>query len=383
MMQKKELSSERKFLINPFPLALYLYDMKHIFLFIFLCISSLAIAQYDYIPVFKGQQGDILLSSMVSEYKPVVVLSYSDARNELYTSIDNNNGDVSGIYTDHSVFLPANEANPIQFLLMNNSVDGINCEHTYPQSKGAGNGNARSDMHHLYPARAQVNSSRGSKPFGENIDSDTDTWFYLNQSQSSIPNASTRDNFSESDILAFEPRESVKGNIARGMMYFYTMYKAEADNADPDYFPSQIETLCEWHFTDPVDQAEWERTMKIGAIQGNNPNPYVLDCSVASRTFCSQISDACAELVPSSEIEFTPSFKIYPNPSIDQINIEVDQKSKVSSLKMISIYGQVVYQTSTFNNSKISIDHKLPAGNYICQINIDGDIYNRLFVIVK
>jgi len=258
--------------------------MKQILIFIFIVLSTSAQGQYFYVPVFTGQQGDDLLSAMVSEYKPVSVLSYSDAREEMYTSIDNVNGNVIGIYTAHSVALPANESDPIQFLLMNNAVNGINCEHTYPQSKGAANGNARSDMHHLHPARAQVNSSRGSKPFGENNDGDTDTWFYLDQSQSSIPNASVIDNYSESDLLAFEPRESVKGNIARGIMYFYTMYKAEADAADPNFFWDQIETLCEWHYNDPVDQEEWTRTMEIGAIQGNNPNPFVLDCSVAART---------------------------------------------------------------------------------------------------
>jgi len=109
----------------------------------------------------------------------------------------------------------------------------------------------------------------------------------------------------------------------------------------------------------------------------------VLDCSVAARTFCPQISEACAELVPSRELEFIPSFNIYPNPSADVINIEVDQKSKISSVKIINMYGKVVYHTSHFNNSKITIDHHLPAGNYICQINIDGDRFNSLIVVVK
>jgi len=357
--------------------------MKQFLILLFLVFSISAHAQFPYTPVFKGQEGDDLLASMVSEFKPATVLSYSDARNEMYSSIDNQNGNVIGIYTEHSITLPSNEPDPIQFLLMNNSVDGINCEHTYPQSKGAGSGNARSDMHHLHPARAQVNSGRGSKPYGQIPDSDTDTWYYLNQSQSSIPNASVIDDYSENDILGFEPRESVKGNIARGIMYFYTMYEAEANAADPNFFWIQIQTLCDWHFADPVDQAEWNRTMMIGAIQGDNPNPYVLDCSVAARTYCDQISAACEELVPAKEIEILNPFNFYPNPSSDIVNIDLAEITPSASVRIINLYGKVIFQEDYSQIKKLSIHHQFPAGNYICQISLNGDNYQKLFVVVK
>lgn len=357
--------------------------MKQFVLFSFIFITLSATAQYPYTPVFKGQDGDALLSSMVNEFKPATVLSYSDAREEMYTSIDNVDGNVIGIYTQHALFLPSNEAEPIQFLLMNNAVDGINCEHTYPQSKGASNGNARSDMHHLHPARAQVNSSRGSKPFGENNDNDTDTWYYLNQSQSSIPNASEIDDYSENDALAFEPREAVKGNIARGIMYFYTMYEAEANAADPDFFWSQIETLCEWHYIDPVDQEEWNRTYEIAALQGNNPNPFVLDCSVAARTFCQQISAACEELVPNINVSFAATFDFYPNPSNNFIKIDLNKRSNHTSVRMIDIYGKVVYDSVYENEKNVVIQHSLPIGTYICQLVIDNKFYNLPFVVIK
>ena len=47
---------------------------------------------------------------------------------------------------------------------------GINCEHTWPQSMGANQEPQKSDLHHLYPCKSNVNSSRGNHPYSEIID---------------------------------------------------------------------------------------------------------------------------------------------------------------------------------------------------------------------
>jgi hypothetical protein len=70
---------------------------------------------------------------------------------------------------------------------------------------------------------------------------------------------------------SFEPREDHKGNVARAVYYFYTMYPSKAGNisriADKD-------TLFKWHTDDPVDTAERIRNDRIEARQGNR-NPYI------------------------------------------------------------------------------------------------------------
>ena len=100
------------------------------------------IAQYDHQAVFSDLEGQALLDELVDSYKTSVVLSYGEARDVIYTEIDNVNDNVSCIYTGHTLFLPPNEE-PRPFLLMDGMNNGINAEHTYPQSRGAGSGNPR------------------------------------------------------------------------------------------------------------------------------------------------------------------------------------------------------------------------------------------------
>ena len=162
---------------------------------------------------------------------------------------------------------------------------GINAEHVYPQSKGAEETPMKSDMYNIYPCKENVNSSRGNCIFGEIEDTETNTWYYLDTKLSSIP-ANNIDLYSEKDneTCTFEPRESVKGNIARSVFYFYAIYQQTADNYDNTFFPLQKNILLEWHYADPVDDKESQRNTLIQSYQGNF-NPFILDSTLARRAF--------------------------------------------------------------------------------------------------
>ena len=53
-------------------------------------------------------------------------------------------------------------------------------------------------MHALYPTKDNVNSARSNHPFAEIPDSDTDGWYRLGQSQSTIPTSDVSE-WSEKD----------------------------------------------------------------------------------------------------------------------------------------------------------------------------------------
>jgi len=256
---------------------------------LFACLGFHVSAQ-QHQDVFPGLSGQELLDSLVSDYKPVLLLPQAQARDTLFGEIDNHNDSLTGVYSGFTIWLDPTK-DPTQAAYMNGGPDAINTEHTYPQSLGA-TGAAAGDMHHLYPTRADVNADRGNSPFAEIPDSETDEWYYLGQSQSSIP-ASNIDLYSERKGALFEPREDHKGNVARSMMYFYTMYRAQADAADPAFFELQRQTFCAWHYLDPVDQTEWNRTWKIAQHQSGKPNPFVLDCTLPERTFCGEFGTTC------------------------------------------------------------------------------------------
>jgi hypothetical protein len=223
--------------------------------------------------------GMALLSKLATEFSPTTVLGYGAARDRLYGEIDNINNTIVDVYSGFKIkldqaLLPRDEAR----------AKGINTEHTYPQSKGA-NGKAKSDIHHLFPTWDRANSLRDNDPFGDIPDIETKKWL-LNASESSKIPSSAINEYSESNLNVFEPREVHKGNAARAVFYFYTMYKSLADAQDSDFFQKQKNTLCQWDLQDPVDSAELLRSHAIAKIQGND-NPFVLDKTLASRTYCS------------------------------------------------------------------------------------------------
>jgi hypothetical protein len=151
---------------------------------------------------------------------------------------------------------------------------------------GAANEPQRSDMHHLFPTKDNVNSSRGNDPFAEIPDANTDVWYRLTESRSSIP-TNYIDEYSEKENdspQCFEPREDHKGNVARAMFYFYAIYQSVANE---DFWNLQKATLLAWHYLDPVDLTEYNRTWKIAGYQDNKPNPFVLDSTLARRSWFS------------------------------------------------------------------------------------------------
>jgi endonuclease I len=224
--------------------------------------------------IYEDQLWDFLLDN----YKTPVTLGYDLARDILYGEIDLQPGNqVSCIYSGFTITIDPEQDPSTQAYQM-----GIDCEHTWPQSYGADQEPQRSDMHHLYPCKSNVNSSRSNSPFNEIPDVNTDVWYRLNEVMNQIP-ATNIDEYSEKENDGdhqWEPREDAKGNIARSMFYFYAMYY---DNIINSFMDNQMDVLYQWHLQDPADEAETSRTWAIAAYQQNKPNPFVIDDSLIER----------------------------------------------------------------------------------------------------
>ncbi|WP_412061211.1 lamin tail domain-containing protein [Rubrivirga sp. IMCC45206] len=238
--------------------------------------------------LFPGQSGAELRASIRAAYTPDQTLGYAPARDVMYGEIDRAaDGTVTGVYTGYSVFLPEG-VDPSTYLFEN----GINAEHTWPQSKGAGDEPARSDIHNLFPAKDNVNSARSNKPLLEIDDAQTDVWYRFTTSTTTPP-ATDRDSYSESTVFGFEPREVHEGNAARAGVYFYTIYEALADLP---FLLEQRDSFVAWDEADPADVAEVVRTYEIARRQGN-VNPFLLDDTLLDR--------AVSDIVPPTPDEVT------------------------------------------------------------------------------
>lgn len=248
------------------------------------CIAVLWVPGAAAQPIFPGLHGEALREALRRDHAPTGVLGYGRARDSLFLRVDLEAGDsLRGVYTGFAVHLDTGR-DPTTDAFQK----GLNTEHTWPQSMGAGSEPMKSDMHHLFPAKDNVNSARGNHPYDEIPDAQADAWYYADRSRSTPPTTGI-DRWSEKDNETprpgftgrFEPREDHKGNAARAMFYFRTMYPEAADRA---FFDAQKTVLRAWNALDPVDAREKQRTEAIARHQGN-VNPFVLDSTLVRRAF--------------------------------------------------------------------------------------------------
>ncbi|MBK6905390.1 MAG: endonuclease [Saprospirales bacterium] len=291
-------------------------------------------------PVFPGQEGQQLLDNLQGAYKPQWVLS-NFTNDTIYGKIYREPDDsLRCVYTGYTVYLTPGQ-DPSQTAFSAN----INLEHTFPKAMGSDSGLAEDDMHHLHPSRVDVNGARGNLPFGEVQDSQADAWFFMDQTQSNVPGAEI-DLYSEViNNDRFEPREDHKGNVARAMFYFYAIYKEQADLANAAFFEAQRETLCQWHFADPVDSLEWARTFLIAGFQDDKPNPFVLDCTLPERSFCQGLGLSCdppSNYDPELDLPFD-AFFLHPNPGDRLVRLELVMRKKAEvTLELYDATGKKV-----------------------------------------
>ena len=80
--------------------------------------------------IAEGMIGDDLLDYLRLNYKTSSTLGYDHARDTLYLQIERANGEVKGVYTHYTATHYPTEIDPSGYLYVN----GINCEHVWPQS---------------------------------------------------------------------------------------------------------------------------------------------------------------------------------------------------------------------------------------------------------
>jgi len=326
--------------------------MKYVFHILLVSIS------FSQTYIGEGLTGNELLEFVQENYTPSETMGYNTARDTMYAVIDlKENNQLSCVYTGYTITIDM-EVDPST----NAYEQGINCEHSYPQSMGAGDEPQKSDMHHLFPCKSNVNSSRGNDPYAEIPDENTEKWYRNDYYQYNIPTEFIEEyaekyNPSNSDDERFEPREDHKGNTARAMFYFYAIYN---DVADAEFWELQKDDLLDWHYYDAVDEIEENRTWIIASYQDNKPNPFVLDNSLALRIWFEElivygcIDSTASNYNPDANvsngeceylgIEIHPeSFTIanpYPNPFNPSTTIEFVAKEREKlKISIINVQG--------------------------------------------
>lgn len=120
---------------------------------------------------------------------------------------------------------------------------------------------AMADMQNLWPAYQRVNSSRSKLRFGP-VDDETPRRFA--EFCPSFERSAGR-------TAVVEPRDEVKGDIARSLIYMHFVYGLPLENAVNDKG-----LLLAWLKLDPPDSEELRRNAVIDGLQGT-PNPLLMD----------------------------------------------------------------------------------------------------------
>jgi hypothetical protein len=336
--------------------------MKKLLFFLIVLFAFETIHAQDIYPNKKGSE---LITLLKSNYSPTGVLSYNAARDQLWGAVAGHNQDtLHGVYTGLAVYISPSASNP-RTVAYN---QGIDCEHTWPQSLGA-SGDAKSDMHHLFPTRTNANSSRGNLPFGEVDDNQTDKWFYKTNIISSIPTSNINLYSELLENKKFEPREDHKGNVARAMFYFYTIYK---DQSDQSFFTQQKDVLYQWHYMDPPDDEEIWRNNFINSKQGNK-NPFIVDTTLIRRAYFPQY-----EIPNSIDEESGMEIRIFPNPCSDYFQVQnLDDEEFL--FEIYNYQGQQMMSGGLNENFNLPV-RDLPEGVYFLSLRNGVNRYIKKFV---
>ena len=197
---------------------------------------------------------------------------------------------------------PTNSANMVLFYSRDSiskrgsggSVTDWNREHIWPQSLSNGHWGktiAGADLLHIRPTWYSTNNARGNTVYGD-----------VNKAGAKTYNDMTYGYMSGS---YFEPIDSVKGDVARILMYVWTAYydyykdtSLSLTSAIQDY-----DTLLKWHTLDKPDVLEGSRNNFSETSIQKNRNPFVDHPEYAWRIFgasanTSSIVDECKAAYP-------------------------------------------------------------------------------------
>ncbi len=284
----------------------------------------------------------ITVSTNPDYYAGITATSGAELKSQLHDLID---GHTTYSYTSLNPYLmetdkdPNNSSNCIEVYTGDSESAVSSKEHVWAKSHGEFDtiAPAGSDMHNLKPSQANVNSTRSNKDFDEGGSEVADA-----------PN-----NYTDSD--SWEPRDEVKGDIARIIFYMATRYEGDVPGAigEPDLEivnevntedndngltgygeHGKLSTLLLWNAQDPVDAFEMNRNDVIQSYQGNR-NPFIDHPEWVSAIWQNTFN------VTIYDIQYVS------NPSIDDVSAYVDQEVSTTGLVSGTLTGGYFLTTVT------------------------------------
>ena len=114
-----------------------------------------------------------------------------------------------------------------------------------------------------------------------------------------------------------------------------------------------MQTLCEWHQQDPADYAEYIRTTLIAPYQDGKPNPFVLDCTLAERSYCSNFQIACAPVSTEEAVDTASKLADnFPNPFTYETEVQYFlAKNYQVKMTVLDMFGRELHEVVNENQA--------------------------------
>lgn len=329
--------------------------MKKIYLLclIFLSVNYLHSQPTGYYNTAAGKQGEELKSALNDIISGHTVYSYFFSK-EIFKLSDadpNNPANVIMVYTGRSH--PNSD--------YGNGPDQLNREHVWAKSHGTF-GDVQpmdGDVHNLKPVDASVNADKSNLDYdmGGTQHPEATGCYYTD--------------------LTWEPRDEVKGDIARIIFYMDTRYEGENGemnltvvdevNTYPDPEHGRLSTLLQWNLADPPDAFERNRNNVIYDFQ-HNRNPFIDDPYLAELIW----NNAPLSSITIANVQQSPVVPVATEPITISATITTTEGG---------ISDATMYYGTTFENLSESIDMDGSGNDFYAEIpgqNQGTTIYFKL-----
>lgn len=247
-----------------------------------------------------------------------------------------------------------------------NNGNGWNREHVWPRSRGAFDTSTGigTDVHNLKPSDIDVNQARGNRVFANCIDC-TEV----------ISDGLATGSFLDNTNGTFEPRDAVKGDVARILFYMAVRYEGDGDpnltlvdnllpQGSSTPFMALLGDLLEWNAEDPVDEFETNRNEVIFDFQGNR-NPFIDHPELAEHLWGDLQGFTWPFTVSTHTARAAEPLRVFPNPAHTEIRLN-------ASFEQALIYDLRGRTVGRYRGNRTMDISNLTDGLYLLQVERTG-----------
>ena len=337
---------------------------------LFITTASLQAQPLPYYQDAYNESGEDLREALYDIIKVHTRLTYSSSSTDTWDVLKASDKDTTNTSNVCLIYAGVSVNGPQEY----NNGQGWNREHVWPRSLGnfGTSQGVGTDVHNLKPADGGLNSLRSNHEYDD-----------LGSTGSGVNyNGTATGNRINGSAGLFEPRDKVKGDLARIILYMDLRY--EGAGSEPDLVVREalnsggtthavLSTLLDWHFADPVDSFELNRNDVIHNMQGNR-NPFIDHPELVHYIYGDSTNVAWN---PFMAVEMSPepsNLHLGPIPADAFLNITAAIAAPYS---ITNLSGEQMQEgTLSSGNNRIIVE-TLPAGSYILQ---SGELREQIII---